>query len=395
MKKILLGVIALFGCLMSKAQERIDHVPSKKLQLEEVNLVSSYYKQNGDNSAVMGGTGSEKLTDFSNTIDVILLKHDKKSRKNKFTLDFGIDHYTSASSDMIDLKANSSASSADTRIYPSISWSRENEAKRNTILGGVSYSSEYDYQSVGANIGYSKKTANKMGEVTARFQTFIDQVSLVTPVELRPNNNGGDDDDYGTEGRKTFALSLSYAQIINKDLQLELMTDFVSQSGYLSLPFHRVYFMDGSVHQETLPDSRFKFPVGMRANYFIGDHVILRSYYRFYMDDWGLKSHTINLELPVKLSPFISLSPFYRFYNQSGTKYFDHSRQHTISNEFYTNNYDLSSFNSHFYGAGVRINPKNGLFGIQRLSKLEIRYGHYTKSVGMVSDIISFNLRYK
>ncbi|WP_246012317.1 hypothetical protein [Chryseobacterium salivictor] len=36
---------------------------------------------------------------------------------------------------MIDLKANSSASHADTRIYPSLGWSRENEAKGSTIMG--------------------------------------------------------------------------------------------------------------------------------------------------------------------------------------------------------------------------------------------------------------------
>lgn len=49
----------------------------------------------------------------------------------------------------------------------------------------------------------------------------------------------------------------------------------------------------------------------------------------------------------------------------------------------------------HFYGAGIRISPKNGLFGVERLNMLEIRYGHYTKSVEMKSDIISLNLRFK
>ncbi|WP_312334564.1 hypothetical protein [Sphingobacterium sp.] len=58
-------------------------------------------------------------------------------------------------------------------------------------------------------------------------------------------------------------------------------------------------------------------------------------------------------------------------------------------------NYDLSQFSSNFYGAGVRINLPNGLFGIRKLDMLELRYGHYTKSVGMKSDIISLNLRFK
>lgn len=389
MKKIIISIVALFGTFNAKAQESTNNDQPKKLTFEEANLVSSYYKQDGNNSAVTGGTGTEKLTDISNAIDVTMVKYDKKDRKNKFGFSVGIDHYTSASSDMIDLKANSSASRSDNRIYPALSWSRENESKGTTLMAGVSTSFEYDYQSYGANIGFSQKTANRMGEFTAKFQAYLDQVKLIAPIELRTNEG------YGTSGRNTFALSLAYSQIINQNFQIEVLGDAVQQTGYLSLPFHRVYFNDNSVHQETLPDKRFKIPIGLRANYFLGDKVILRAYYRYYTDDWGLKSNTISLETPVKISPFISVSPFYRYYSQTATKYFAPYQQHTAFDDFYTSNYDLSKFDSHFYGAGIRISPKNGLFGIERLNMLEIRYGHYTKSVGMKSDIISLNLRFR
>lgn len=389
MKKIIISVIALFGIFNAKAQENTNNEQPKKLTFEEANLVSSYYKQDGNNSAVTGGTGTEKLTDISNTIDVTMVKYDKKDRKNKFGFSVGIDHYTSASSDMIDLKANSSASRSDNRIYPALSWSRENESKGTTLLAGVSTSFEYDYQSYGANIGFSQKTANRMGEFTAKFQAYLDQVKLIAPIELRTNEG------YGTSGRNTFALSLAYSQIINQNFQIEILGDAVQQTGYLSLPFHRVYFNDNSVHQEALPDKRFKIPIGLRANYFLGDKLILRAYYRYYTDDWGLKSNTFSLETPVKISPFISVSPFYRYYSQTATKYFAPYQQHTAFDDFYTSNYDLSKFDSHFYGAGIRISPKNGLFGVERLNMLEIRYGHYTKSVGMKSDIISLNVRFR
>ncbi|WP_143884273.1 DUF3570 domain-containing protein [Chryseobacterium binzhouense] len=392
MKKIIISVVALFGIFNAKAQENTNNEQPKKLTFEEANLVSSYYKQDGNNSAVTGGIGSEKLTDISNTIDVTMVKYDKKDRKNKFNVSVGIDHYTSASSDMIDLKANSSASHADNRIYPALSWSRENEEKGTTLLAAISSSSEYDYQSYSANIGFAKKTPNKMGEFTAKFQAFLDQVKMIVPIELR---NDPSVQSSGTQGRNTFALSLAYSQIINQNFQIEILGDAVQQTGYLGLPFHRVYFNDNSVHQEALPDKRFKIPLGVRANYFLGDKVILRAYYRYYTDDWGLKSNTFSLETPVKVSPFVSVSPFYRYYSQTAAKYFAPYQQHTAFDDFYTSNYDLSKFNSHFYGAGIRISPKNGLFGVERLNMLEIRYGHYTKSIGMKSDIISLNLRFK
>ena len=391
MRKIIISIIALFGIFNAKAQENTNSEPSKKLSLDEINLVSSYYKQDGNNSAVTGGVGTEKLSDISNNIDVTMVKYDKKLRKNKFDFSVGIDHYTSASSDMIDLKANSSASRSDNRIYPTLNWSRENENKGTTLMAGVSFSSEYDYQSYGANIGFAKKTPNKMGEFTAKLQAYLDQVKLIAPIELR--GSGGEDS--GTNGRNTYALSLSYSQIINHNFPVEFLADGIQQTGYLSLPFHRVYFKDNSVHQEALPDKRFKIPLGVRANYFLGDKFIVRAYYRYYTDDWGLKSNTFSLETPVKISPFVSVSPFYRYYSQTSAKYFAPYQQHTAFDDFYTSNYDLSKFDSHFYGAGIRFSPKNGLFGIERLNMLEIRYGHYTKSIGMKSDIISLNLRFK
>lgn len=239
-----------------------------------------------------------------------------------------------------------------------------------------------------------KKPKNKSGEFSAGFQAYIDNLKLIAPIEFRANPNEKNP-HYATTGRNTFSGSFSYSQIINKSLQLMLLADVVQQQGYLSLPFHRVYFTDGSIHQENLPGSRFKIPLGFRANYFAGDKFIVKAYYRFYADDWGLNSHTANIEVPVKITPFLSVSPFYRYYNQSAIKYFAPYGMHTAQDQYYTSNYDMSKFNSNFFGGGIRIAPPTGVFGIQRLSVLELRYGHYTKNIGMNANIISMNLKFK
>ncbi|WP_316785231.1 DUF3570 domain-containing protein [Pedobacter frigiditerrae] len=398
MKKIFLTAATAFLLLHAAFAQNVPKkdttgYESRKLKLEEINLVSSYYTQDGNNAAVTGGIGSQKLTDIANVFDVKLTKYDSKQRKHTFGLEVGIDHYTSASSDKIDLQANSSASHADTRLYPSLSWSVENEKKGTTLALGLSSSSEFDYQSFGGNIAFSTKTKDRSGEFTAKFQTYLDQVTLIQPVELRIGNNGHD--QYGSATRNTFAGSLSYSQIINERLQLMFLADIVQQNGYLSLPFHRVYFHDGTVHQENLPDSRFKIPLGFRANYFIGDNLIVKTYYRYYTDNWGLKSNTAEVELPIKFNAFFSLSPFYRYYTQTAAKYFAPYQTHTIADQYYNSNYDLSKFNSNFYGAGIRFAPPKGILGLQHLSMLELRYGHYTKNINMSSDIISLNIKYK
>lgn len=397
MKRIFITGLALLGLFQAYSQTTPTDstgYKSQKLKIDEINLVSSYYKQDGDNSAVTGGVGTEELTDIANTIDVKLIRYNKAGKKQTFDVEVGVDRYTSASSDRIDLKANSSASSEDVRFYPSLSYMVENEEKGTTLGVGVSSSTEYDYQSFGGNVSYSKKTKDRSGEFTAKFQAFLDQVKMIKPVELRGGSGGS-----GTEARNTFAASLSYSQIVNQNFQIMFLADVITQQGYLSLPFHRVYFNDSTgetdSNQESLPDTRLKIPLAIRASYFLGDNVIIRAYYRYYTDDWKLTSHTANIEIPVKLSPFFSLSPFYRYYTQSAIKYFKGYKEHDGTEEFYTSNYDVSQFNSNFLGMGLKFSPLKGVLGMKHFHTLEMRYGHYTRTTNMVSNIVSINIKYK
>jgi len=396
MKKIFLtaaGIMALVYGFSQVSKDSSVYNP-RKLKIEEVNLVSSYYKQDGENAPVTGGIGSQKLTDIANVLELKLTRYDKRFRKHSYSVEMGIDHYTSASSDKIDMKANSSASYQDTRVYPTLSWTREDEKKGHTIGASVSSSAEYDYLSFGGNLSFAQKTRDRSGEFSAKIQAYIDQVKMIAPEELRGTADGTVKSE-GSEARNTFVASLSYSQIVNERLQLTVLADGIQQQGFLSLPFYRVYFNDGSVHQEKLPDSRFKLPLGFRANYFLGDRFIFRTYYRFYTDNWGLQSHTASLEIPVKITPFLSVSPFYRYYNQTAVKYFSGYAKHTVADEYYTSNYDLSAFSSNFLGAGVRIAPPRGVLGIEYFKSLELRYGHYVKSIPMNADIVSIHLQFK
>ena len=72
--------------------------------------------------------------------------------------------------------------------------------------------------------------------------------------------------------------------------------------------------MDGSDRVENMLESRYKLSIGLRMNYFLGDRIVIRSFYRYYFDNWGISANTADLEVPVKITPFFSVSPFYRFY---------------------------------------------------------------------------------
>ena len=156
MIRIPIIIIAFYVSIVSAFSQRLDSTvyQKRKLKVDEVNFALSYYQQNGDNAAVTGGIGSEHLRDVGMTFDVRLSKLDNRKRVNTYTVELGYDNYTSASSDNVDPSTVSSASSNDQRIYPSLSWSRFNEAKGNTIGASFSVSSEYDYLSIGGGVNF-------------------------------------------------------------------------------------------------------------------------------------------------------------------------------------------------------------------------------------------------
>jgi hypothetical protein len=400
MRKITFAALALFFQILTGfSQTNADSAyKSRKLKWEEINFVSGYYHQDGNHSAVTGGTGTEKLTDFSNTIDIKLVRTDKRHRDHSLTAEIGIDHYTSASSDKIDPNTISSPSYADTRIYPSVNYNIKNAANGFSFGGGLSYSTEFDYQSLGASVQLAKSSADNNTEVNLKLQGYWDTWKVIYPFELRPPGYGpgGDDGGHVTSApRNSYSASIGFSRVLTQKLQLALLVDLVTQNGHLETSYQRVYFNNSSARPELLPDKRFKVPVGARLNWFLTNKVIFRSFYRYYFDDWGLTAHTIEFELPVKITPFFSLSPFYRFYTQEAADYFAAYQQHAPSEMFYTSDYDLSKFSSNYLGAGLRFVPEKGIFKITRWNTLELRYGHYNRNDGLNSNLVTLAAKFK
>src|SRR6202521_2363329 len=105
MKKICLtvvGIVLLFfhGFSQGPGKDSSTYKP-RKLKLDEVNLVSSYYNQTADKSAVMGGRTDSKgigdVTDLANGVELKWVGWDPQGRKNTLTAGLGVDYHTAAS----------------------------------------------------------------------------------------------------------------------------------------------------------------------------------------------------------------------------------------------------------------------------------------------------------
>ena len=475
--KYLIIIVALFCVGTIKAQQDSTLVYKKRvLETTEVDFLTTYYGQDGNNASVSGGIGTEELSDITATIVVSMPMNDD----DVLTIDAGISAYTSASSsngnpfDVSGASGNNDdndddddrpqasgdvigspwisstgASRSDVWVNVNADYSHSSD-DRNTIWNAdLSFAVEYDYSSIGFGGGLTKLFNEKNTTVGISAKVYLDTWDPVYPTELKAyvdvngnqnqgffngvtilDQNGNTStnwsplDGFGlikNKGRNSYSVSLSFSQILNKNTQFSIFLDVVKQQGWLANPLQRVYFGDvdnyyignassipnytsssnTDVFQladdiERLPSNRLKIPIGFRLNYFINEVVSLRTYYRYYFDDWGVQSNTASIELPIKISDKFTLYPSFRYYDQTQADYFAPYEEHLSTSDFYTSDYDLSKFSANQYGFGVSYTDIFSKAHIWKLGlkSVDFRYNNYQRTTGLSANYFGLGFKF-
>lgn len=468
--------ILFFGKIIAQ-QDSTKVYKKRVLETTEVDFLTSYYVQNGNNASVTGGIGNEHLTDFTPTIVVSI----PLNADDVITIDAGISTYTSASSsngnpfdvtgasgngedddddddrsaqapgDIIGSPwvASSGASRQDTWGSISVDYSHSSDS-RNTIWNvDASFATEYDYSSIGFGGGLVQLFNEKNTSVGLSAKVYIDAWRPIYPTELKAyddtngnlnagffngvtilDQNGNASTNWSPlngfdviqdKSRNSYSASVSFSQILSKNAQISLFLDVIKQQGWLANPLQRVYFGDipnyyignaasisnytstnnRDVFQladdiERLPNSRIKIPIGVRLNYYLNETFALRTYYRYYFDDWGVYSQTASLEVPIKVSDKFTLYPSFRYYNQTQADYFAPYEQNLSTSAYYTSDYDLSKFSANQYGFGVSYTDIFTKFHISKfgLKSLDLKYANYQRDTGLSANIVSLGLKF-
>lgn len=414
------------------SQDSTNVYKKRVLETTEIDFLSSYYTQDGDNAAVSGGTGTEELTDVTATFVVsIPLNED-----DILTIDAGVSAYTSASSSNINpfddgtaspFQASSGASSGDVWSNFTASYSHSSDDRNDIWSAKLSVSTEYDYFSLGFGGSYTKLFNEKNTEFSISANVYLDTWNAIYPIELRPfgeNGNGINNSlftqntiignqnyspiftEFKDESRNSYSVGFGLSQILHKNVQGSLSLDLVKQDGLLSTPFQRVYFSDVADSFiedfqladaiEQLPDSRFKVAIGGRLNWYLSESFTVRTFYRYYFDDWGINSHTASIEIPFKISDKFTLYPSYRFYNQTAADYFYPYETALSSYEFYTSDYDLSKYSSNQFGFGISYTDIFTKAHIWKfgLKSVDLKYYKYDRNTTFNSSIITAGIKF-
>ena len=436
LKKILLPAFIIMSFLTFSQEQNETSQSYKKRVLEtiEVDILSSYYSQNGENAAVSGGLGTEELTDATGTIIVSI----PLNQDDVLTIDAGVSAYTSASSSNVGpfdgnsaadpFVASSGASSADTWANFTTSYSHTSDDRNQIWSALASVSAEYDYFSIGFGGSFTKLFNERNTELSIKGSVYLDSWTAIYPTELRsfaPTGNGlangffldntitGNVDyspiftPFENENRNSYNLGFGFSQILHKNVQSFLSLDLVQQQGLLSTPFQRVYFADVADSfienfqladaVEQLPDSRFKIALGGRLHWYLSDRFVLRTFYRYYSDNWGLNSHTANIELPIKLTDKFTVYPSFRYYQQTAANYFRPYETALSTEEFYTSDFDLSKYVANQFGMGVSYTDiftkaRVWKFGLKRI---DLKFYKYDRDTSFTSSIITAGFKFE
>ncbi len=434
LKKFIL-ILCVFAFVKSYSQTEQDSTKVYKkrvLETTEVDFLTSYYSQDGDNAAVSGGIGTEELTDVTGTFVVSIPLNDD----DVLTIDAGVSAYTSASSSNVGpfddgpadpFQASSGASISDLWANLTGSYSHSSDDRNDIWSAKISISSEYDYFSAGVGGSYTKLFNEKNTELSVNANVYIDTWNAIYPTELRPfgeNGNGLNDNlftqntitgntnynprfsEFKDEGRNSYSLGFGFSQILHKNVQGTLALDFVKQDGLLSTPFQRVYFSDVADSfidnfqladaVERLPDSRFKVAVGGRLNWYLNETFTVRTFYRYYFDDWGISSHTASIEVPIKITDKFTLYPSYRFYNQTAADYFRPYESALSTDDFYTSDYDLSEYSANQIGFGVSYTDIFAKAHIWKLGlkSIDLKFYQYDRDTSFSSNIVTAGFKF-
>ncbi len=350
--------------------------------------------------------------------------------------------------------ASTGASKQDVWTSGVFSYEHSSDNRNNIWSANLSVANEFDYFSFGFGGGFTKLFNQKNTEIGIKGNVYLDSWKPVYPTEIKSYNEVNGNLNYGffsgidildqngniinknginawrpfnttlvqDNARNSYSGSISLSQIVSKKMQVSFFMDVVQQTGWLSNPMQRVYFKDRpnfyvgvasdipvytttanqGVFQladdiERLPDTRLKIPVGVRLNYYINEFLVVKSYYRYYSDDWGITSHTASIELPIKLGGKFTLYPSYRYYEQTQADYFAPYEEHSILDQFYTSDYDLSAFNSNQYGMGIRytdIFAKGSIFTKLFLKQADLKFSHYERNTTFNFNIVTLGFKF-
>lgn len=280
----------------------------------------------------------------------------------------------------------------DTRVQVDGQWTQP-WSDNSRVTGGLHFSSEHDYFSLGFNGSYAHDFYNKNTTISAGLAYSYDVIKpeggVPVPFSVKSSasspsvdneyefeNEDGEYNDIegsnnseerlgSSDNKSTFDVLFGLTQVINRRMIMQFNLGVSQISGYSTDPYKvlSVVNQNGLTQNlvyENRPDSRSKTFAFWQTKYAL-DFGVADFSYRFATDDWKVDSHTLDSRLRINLSDKHYLQPHFRYYSQNAAEFFQpFLMEGQTLPEFATADYRLGEMTAYTLGLKYGMELDNG-----------------------------------
>ncbi|MFV2060724.1 MAG: DUF3570 domain-containing protein [Gammaproteobacteria bacterium] len=229
----------------------------------------------------------------------------------------------------------------ESRAALSLDWEKPMSETSKGIYS-FNFSKEIDYTSVGLAATFSWDTNQRLRTWTAgasyNFETIDPLGGVTKPYSEVLTTPAGKKETIGdTENKNVADILFGLTQIISRRTLMQFNINFGMDDGYLTDPYKllSVYDANGDLAPGTTPnnylylyekrpDSRTRQALFWKTVHSFGQDVVNVSY-RYYWDDWGISSHTIDGRYRFEMGGGHYIEPHLRYYLQDKADFYNYN----------------------------------------------------------------------
>lgn len=240
---------------------------------------------------------------------------------------------------------------SDARVALGVDWETP-DSRTERHITGLTGSVESDYLSLGGSYTRQWDTADRLRTWSAGLGAGLDMVSPTggAPTALQrlstvSNNSGdgrGEDDEGEGEGgegdggdllngetKLILDAMVGVTQVLSPRSLLQLNYTLSYRDGYLNDPYKVVSLIDAGgattdYIYESRPGNRLANVLYLKWVYHLPEDVF-RVSYRYFTDDWGVRSTTVDMTYRLELGRGFFAAPYGRRYRQTAADFYRHS----------------------------------------------------------------------
>lgn len=347
--------------------------PRPRLRVESMRMRLTHFEQQGRGyqsqadrpSAAM--PGSEAVSVTQPQLEVVASHGDKLT----YRLWVPVDVVTAASPDAIDALSTASRTNEAASLDLTASYRR---TPSNELSLRTAFHIEEPFRSWLVGVGGSHALADDNTVIAYSLNQVFDWLDR---FDLRGAR-------HGAGFRSSTNANLGLTQLLSPSTIGQLNYGVTVQLGELSNTWNAVPLASGGLGDERLPRLRHRHAFVGRLTQALPWRGSIRAGYRFYVDDWGIKAHTLDAALYQRITRYVYLRANYRFHTQTAADFFtlaaspDEAGPRTADS-------DLQAFHAHAAGGFLAVDLE--LRRHARGLHFDLGYERYVRTNNLQMDV--------